>query len=237
VNSIDAARIDVDQLVARKAFIDLLHTNTIIGDESITIMLERTSRNFRQEEMPTENIRIGDTWVIPSLGIMYQAADANDLQIKFYLDKDGSLNYEAATDEELFGVEGYDLYSDNISIRMDDEGNISQVIRWKIVTDLSGIEAMQDEMYAAQLRIQEEQEKTSTYIRLDPEMVRIGRPGYTSEVQITAVAMGVAVNGKIFSRFEAQRAVFGDMEIRRPARGGLVFDSIDEGVNGFGYRV
>ena len=237
VNQIDAARIDVDQLFARQAFIDLLHTNTIVSDETLTILAERASRNFRQEEMPTGNIKVGDTWVISSLGIMYQAADASDLQVKFYLSDDGSLYYEADTEEELFGVQGYDLYANDLAIQMDDDGNIKSVLRWKIVTDLSGIEAMQDEMYAVQLRLQEEQEKTSTYIKLEPEMVRIGRPGYTSEVQITPVAMGVAVNGKIFSRFEAQRAVFGDMEMRRPARGGLVFDSTDEGVSVLGYFV
>ena len=237
VNQIDAARIDVDQLFAREAFVDLLRTSQIFGGKSLTMITERASRNFRQEEMPTGDIKVGDTWTIPSLGVMYSAADASELNVRFYLDADGFLYYEADVEDELLAVEGYDLYAEDLAFRVDEHGDIKQVIRWKIVTDLSGIEAAQDEIYANQLRLQEEQGKMSTYLKLEPDMVRIGSPGFNSEVQINAVAMGVAVNGKIFSRFEAQRAVFGDMEIRRPTRGGLVFDSIDEGVSMFGNRV
>lgn len=257
VNMIDASRINVDTLVAREefvqtltaneafinslvansAFIKVLSTTTIVGDKSITMIANSSSTNFRQEEMPTGDIKVGDTWTIPSLGIMYSAADASELNVRFYLDADGSLYYEADAEDELLAVEGYDLYAEDLAFRVDEHGDIKQVIRWKIVTDLSGIEAAQDEIYANQLRLQEEQGKMSTYLKLEPDMVRIGSPGFNSEVQINAVAMGVAVNGKIFSRFEAQRAVFGDMEIRRPTRGGLVFDSVDEGVSVFGNRV
>ena len=237
VNQIDAARIDVDQLFAREAFITALTTSQIFGGQSLTMITERASRNFRQEEIPTGDIKVGDTWTIPSLGIMYSAADASELNVRFYLDVDGSLYYEAATEDEILSVDGFDLYADDLALKVDEDGNIKQVIRWKIVTDLSGIEAAQDEMYANQLRLQEEQGKMSTFLKLEPSMVRIGSPGFDSEVQINAVAMGVAINGRIFSRFEAKRAVFGDMEIRRPAAGGIVINPIEEGMSVFGYRV
>ncbi|MBP3409683.1 MAG: phage tail protein, partial [Clostridia bacterium] len=60
VNQIDAARIDVDQLFAREAFINLLRTKEIFGNESITIIAERANKSFRQEDMPTEGIKLGD---------------------------------------------------------------------------------------------------------------------------------------------------------------------------------
>lgn len=48
VNQIDAARIDVDQLFAREAFVNLLRTTKIIGDKSIEMIAE-TAENARQE--------------------------------------------------------------------------------------------------------------------------------------------------------------------------------------------
>lgn len=230
INQIDAARIDVDQLFAREAFITALTTSQIFGGQSLTVITERASRNFRQEEMPTGEIKVGDTWVIPSEGLMYQAADASDLKLKFYLDTDGSLYYEADTEDDILTVEGFDLYTDDLAFKVNDDGSIEQIIRWKIVTDLSGIEARQDDLAV-------NQEKVSTHFIVDDDMVRICSPNSDSEVQINNVAMGVAVKGKVFSRFEARRAVFGDMEVRRPARGGLAFDSIGEEVSVFGYRV
>lgn len=236
INQIDAARIDVDQLFAREAFITALTTSQIFGGQSLTIIAERASRNFRQEEMPTGDIKVGDTWTIPSLGIMYSAADASELKLKLYLDTDGSIRYEADTEDEIFEMEGFDLYTDDLAFKVDEKGNIVQTIRWKIVTDLSGIEAVQDDMYNTQLKMQEVQETVTTHLIIDDDMVRICSPNSDSEVQINNVAMGVAVKGKIFSRFEAKRAVFGDMEIRRPNRGGLSFDSVtkDE-VSVYGY--
>lgn len=237
INQIDAARIDVDQLFAREAFITALTTSQIFGGQSLTMIAERNSKNFRQEEMPSGDVKVGDTWTIPSLGIMYSAADASELKLNFYLDSDGSIYYEADTEDEILAMEGFDLYADDLAFRVDENGNVEQVLRWKIVTDLSGIEAVQDDLYLRQQQLQTEQDKVSTYLKLDSDMVRIGKPGATSEVQINAWAVGVAVNNKIFSRFEATRAVFGDMEIRRPAVGGLVINPIEEGVSVFGYRV
>lgn len=237
INQIDAARIDVDQLFAREAFVTALTTSQIFGGQSLEVLVERNSKNYRSEEMPSGDVKVGDTWVIPSLAVMYQAEDANALNVKFYLDDDGSLYYEADTEDDIFEVQDYDLYSEDIALNMGEDGKIDSVTRWRIVTDLSGIEAVQDDMYQQQLKLKEEQDKVATCLIIDPDMVRICKPGSASEVQINNVAMGVAVNGKIFSRFEAQRAVFGNMEIRRPNRGGLVFDSIDEEVSVFGYRV
>ena len=62
VNQIDAARLSVDQLFARDAFISLLRTTKIVGDTTITMMVNQinaaqaeagdTARIFRQETFP-----------------------------------------------------------------------------------------------------------------------------------------------------------------------------------------
>lgn len=48
VNQIDAARIDVDQLFAREAFVNLLRTTKIVGDKSIEMIAE-TADSAKQE--------------------------------------------------------------------------------------------------------------------------------------------------------------------------------------------
>lgn len=48
VNQIDAARIDVDQLFAREAFVNLLRTAKIVGDKSIEMIAE-TAESAKQE--------------------------------------------------------------------------------------------------------------------------------------------------------------------------------------------
>ena len=228
LNQIDAARIDVDTLFAREAFVDLLRTSRIVGDESLTMIASRISKNFRQEELPgpTDNVQPGDTWVIPSLSAMYQAEDATYLNIAFHLDENGNLYYSADTDEEILSCDGYSLLSDLLCMNVTEDGEITAWRRWRAVSDMSSIQASQDALYQKQKELEAGQSLISTYLRIDPEMVRIGKTGVTSEFTIDPWGAGVSINRRVFSRFEADRARFGDMEIRRPAVGGLLFDSV-----------
>ena len=228
LNQIDAARIDVDTLFAREAFVDLLRTSRIVGDESLTMIASRISKNFRQEELPgpTDNVQPGDTWVIPSLSAMYQAEDATHLNIAFHLDENGNLYYSADTDEEILSCDGYSLLSDLLCMNVTEDGELTAWRRWRAVSDMSSIQASQDALYQKQKELEAGQSLISTYLRIDPEMVRIGKTGVTSEFTIDPWGAGVSINRRVFSRFEADRARFGDMEIRRPAVGGLLFDSV-----------
>ena len=100
---------------------------------------------------------------------------------------------------------------------------------WGVVNDVSLIEAVQDSILTRQAALEAEQRKTALYLKLDDTMkaVRIGQAGITSEFRIDAFGSGVVVNDEIFSRFEANRVIFGNMEIRKPATvGGLAFDAI-----------
>lgn len=77
--------------------------------------------------------------------------------------------------------------------------------------------------------LEEAQAESALYLKLDAEnkVVRIGQTEVTSEFDIDAYGAGVVVGGKSFSRFEGERTLIGDMEMRRPANiGGLAFDSI-----------
>lgn len=98
INKIDAARIDVDQLFARQAFITQLVTSNIIGGKSLTIIAGETEsaasaaknavKTYRQESAPdaADGVKNGDLWIKPSTGAIYQA-DA----IEFALDENGDL--------------------------------------------------------------------------------------------------------------------------------------------------
>lgn len=76
INRIDAARIDVDTLTARQAFIDYLHTADLSANTSLRISLESTNKVWRGETEPTE-AKDGDLWVVPSTGYIYQQLPGN----------------------------------------------------------------------------------------------------------------------------------------------------------------
>ena len=252
---------------------------------------QTANRSFRQEEMPSpsDGIRTGDLWVVPSTGQVFQAESLPDETVQFFLDADGSLHYESTLEDDFLEVIGYDLYADGAYVQIKPDGSIGGLYRWILVqdeqlvihegaeppevakegklwldtsvtpsqlrkwrgsdlptTDLSGwetvndvsiIEAAQDALQKKQAALEAEQRKMNTYLKLDEQMVRIGKMGVTSEFQIDPWGAGVAINDKVFSRFESDRVRFGDMEIRRPAVGGLVFDSVEDltGVNMLGY--
>ena len=150
INRIDAARIDVDQLFAREAFVSLLRTSRIVGDRSITMIAreaEGANRNFFQTEQPTgaDLVRPGDTWTVPETGQIYQAEDASDLNLKFYLDADGGLHFEV--DEGCnasFSVQGFDLYGDGLYFSTLEDGNLGTPYVWRNVRDRALVDAVND---------------------------------------------------------------------------------------------
>lgn len=86
-----------------------------------------------------------------------------------------------------------------------------------------------DDIQNAVDALEEAQAESALYLKLDAEnkVVRIGQTEVTSEFDIDAYGAGVVVGGKTFSRFEGERVLIGDMEMRKPANiGGLAFDSI-----------
>ena len=295
INRIDAARLDVDELFAREAFVGLLRTSRIIGEKSLTMIAEdaeNAATIFRQETPPwtDDGVKVNDLWIVPSLGEQYQAVDAEKADIKFYLDSEGNIHYSTGSEYAGFYVNAFDLCGDAIYIPFSDDGFWSSQVVWMLVRDMAleiydgseppanasagrlwldrsvtppvlrrwrglalatdnmegwetvndtaTIEAAQAEIQAKQAAIEADQRLVATFLRIDHDMVRIGKEGVTSEFQIDPWGAGVSINQQVFSRFEANRALFGDMEIRRPAVGGLVFDSVTETeVSSYGARV
>ena len=99
---------------------------------------------------------------------------------------------------------------------------------WETVNDVSLIETVQDAILTKQEELAAEQAKTALFLKLDTDMkaVRIGQTGLTSEARVDAFGFGVVVTNEVFSRFEANRALFGNMEMRKPSAGGLALDAI-----------
>lgn len=99
---------------------------------------------------------------------------------------------------------------------------------WETVNDVTLIETVQDALLTKQAELEAAQRETALFLKLDSanKVVRIGQTGVTSEYRIDAFGSGVVVNNEIFSRFEANRVLFGNMEMRMPGVGGLAFDSI-----------
>jgi len=209
INQIDAARIDVDQLFAREAFIALLRTTKIIGDQSITMIAQRASRSFRQAEMPVDGVRPGDTWRIPETGETYQAEDAGKYNLRIYLDEGGNLQYEMDVDDGSvsLAMQGYDLALDGVVLQCDESGNFTDPIRWVLVRDEGMLS--KDEFQHC--------------VRVAPDGLHVGAQGSTGEVVIDHDSVDVVLGGRAFSSFAANYVEFGNYQLRRTADGGLAF--------------
>lgn len=202
VNKLDAARIDVDQLFAREAFVSLLRTSRILGGESITMIAQRASRSFRQEDMPVDGVRPGDTWRIPSTGETWQAEDAPELAPAFYLSAGGEL-YAEPPEGVTLEVEGYDLAVEGAILG----GCELKPVRWVLVRD-GGMMSKEDFQH---------------YVRIAPDGLHVGAQGSTGEVVIDHDSVDVALGGTRFSSFAANYVEFGNYQLRRTADGGLAF--------------
>lgn len=103
---------------------------------------------------------------------------------------------------------------------------------WEILNDTTDIINVQNALQQQQKELRDKQAETDLFLKLDSanKVVRIGQKGVTSQYIIDAFGSGVSVNDEIFSRFEANRVLFGDMEMRKPSGvGGLAFDSLPKG--------
>lgn len=136
VNRIDAARIDVDELFAREAFIGLLRTSRIFADKSLEIIVgeaDSASRVFRQEDFPDGDVLVkpGDMLVQPSTGKQYQAVQTGS--ISFALDENGDLYYDYAGEGSM-SMDGFYLCTDGFAFSV--TGDIGKPYEWVLVRDL-----------------------------------------------------------------------------------------------------
>ena len=226
VNTIDAARINVVELIAREAFIQaltasdafiynlvassvfaqVLSTTKIVGDQSITMIAERSNRSFRQEDMPVDGVKFGDTWRVPSTGETYQAEDAGGSGLRFYLGEDGGLYYELDQDDGSISLEmqGYDLAVEGVMLQ---NGDDASPLRWALVQD----EALLP------------REEFQHYVRIRPDGLHVGAEETTGEVRIDHDSVDVLLGGRVFSSFGQNYVEFGNYQLRRTADGGLAF--------------
>lgn len=108
INKLDAARIDVDELWAREAFIDHLQTTDITSNTYLQLAIKRTTKVYRQEEMPTD-ASLNDLWIDPATGYTYQLVETDvDPDLQVYVDDEQNVYWESSQ-----GSDGYSLELEN----------------------------------------------------------------------------------------------------------------------------
>lgn len=146
INKIDAARIDVDQLFARQAFITQLTTRSIIGGKSLTIIAgeaegaasaaKNAVKTYRQESAPdvADGVKNGDLWIKPSTGAISQA-DA----IEFVLDENGDLYLNHGSGDghsARFASGDPTMLETTFAMTLNADGEIiSMPVTWMLVQD------------------------------------------------------------------------------------------------------
>jgi hypothetical protein len=227
LNMIDAARINVDTLVAREefvqsltaneafihslvannAFIETLGTANIVGDESLVLIAQRASKNFSQEDMPLYGVKPGDTWSVPSTGKTYRAEDASKYGLRFYMLPDGSIEYALDVEDGSISIEmqGYDLVTSGIALQVGSDGQFTTPVRW--------VGAFSEEEF-------------QHYVRVAPDGLHVGAQTdevTTGEVKIDHDSVDIMANGMVFSSFGPDYVEFGNYQLRKTADGGLAF--------------
>lgn len=220
VNKIDAARIDVDALFAREAFIDLLTTSRIFGGKSLEIiagMANNASRVFRQEEFPdgTADVKPGDMLVIPSTGQQYQAVQSGN--IRFAMDADGSLYYEYDGDGSL-SVDGFDLYADGFIASVTDDGSVGTPYNWELVQDSQVANTANDALSIANAALS--RADFQRVVRIDDAGLHVGDNLTDYEVLLDSASVNVVAAGVRVSTFSDKFIRLDNMQIRK-VRGGL----------------
>lgn len=232
VNRIDAARLDVDALFAREAFVDLLRTSRIYGGKSIEMIVgnvDASARIFRQEDAPGggDGVKNGDLWVIPSTGQTWQATALEALGLRFALDGDGNLCYEIDGDAEGYALylDGADLRAEGFAFPLDADGIPGAPYAWSLVRDAE-LERNAD---AASNRANEaldianaalSQADFQRVIRQDARGLHVGDNKTGFEVLIDSASVNVMSNGEALSTFSDKYVRLGNMQIHK-VRGGL----------------
>lgn len=264
IKQLMAANIDVDTLMAREAFINLLRTSQIVGGKSITMIAEdaaaamnaakNTAKTFRQESAPgvAEGVKSGDIWVKPSTGAIYQA-DA----VGFSIDENGVLYLEHISgDGYVARIAVDDPYSleVNFDISVAPDGTISGTpVNWNLVQDKSLVDmvgSITEEM------LQENEELREAIFNADSTAQNAGQQAAGAVKALGEIPIYVNVEDKAlvirdiegasvlrahsgsisigttageakgFSQFAANYVQFGNYQIRRASKGGLVFKMV-----------
>ena len=232
VNRIDAARLDVDALSAREAFVDLLRTSRIYGGKSIEMIVgnvDASARIFRQEDAPGggDGVKNGDLWVIPSTGQTWQATALDALGLRFAVDGDGNLCYEIDGDAEGYALylDGADLRAEGFAFPLDADGVPGAPYVWALVRDAE-LERNAD---AASNRANEaldianaalSQADFQRVIRQDAQGLHVGDNKTGFEVLIDSASVNVMSDGEALSTFSDKYVRLDNMQIHK-VRGGL----------------
>ena len=178
---------------------------------------KNTAKVFRQEEFPDgrDDVEPNDVLVIPSSGQIYQAIDMSNLNIKFYLESNGDLTYsiDDSFDHYKLEMQGYDLYAENFTITIKEDGTVGSPYNWELVQDLEllyGIEGLEEEFRRV--------------IRIDNDGLHIGDNKSNNEVLIDSESVNIKIGAtNDYSKFTAKYVQFGSYQLRQSADGGLVF--------------
>lgn len=264
IKQLMAANIDVDVLMSREAFIDLLRTSRIVGGKSITMIAEdaekaaaaarNAAKTFRQETAPgvAEGVKSGDLWVQPSTGAIRQA-DA----IGFAIDENGVMYLEHASGDGYvarFMSDDPHSIEVNFDIAVATDGTISGTpVNWNLVQDeaiLAKLDVITEEM------IQNNEELRNAILASDNAAQNAGAKAKDAVDALGEIPIYVKVEDKAlvikdiegasvlrahsgslsigttageakgFSQFAANYVQFGNYQIRRASKGGLVFKMV-----------
>ena len=241
VNRIDAARLDVDTLFARDAFIKALTTSKIFGGDSLEIVVNKSQSAvhvFRQEEFPDGTVWVspGDMLIKPSTGQVYQAVQTGTLSL--LIDNELNVYYEYDGVGRLV-MDGLNLYADGFYVSMTEDGRLGTPYNWELVQD-SVLAGMANAAQGAADAAQGTADAASNYanealdianaalsradfqrvVRIDDTGLHVGDNLTDYEVLLDSASVNVVAAGVRVSTFSDKFIRLDNMQIRK-VRGGM----------------
>lgn len=249
--ALTAGKITATEALIASASIPTLYTTAIkaIGDtldlsanktiQFVVGEVNKKSETYRQDDMPNGAAN-GDLWVQPETGYTYQFSSEDipdNVLPELYIDEDGNLVYEFAEGQAAFKLSvnenGNLVYSGTTYVlAIDDNGALYVTGQWQRVID--------EDAYAQIGSLQEaslSKEEFQRFMRFDADDgLTIGRTDSSSALVLTESGVNVNIGGVPYSKFASNYVQFGDYQIRRSAKGALVFKLANGGAATYGLK-
>lgn len=210
INRIDTARIDVDALFAREAFVSRLITSEILGGKSLTILAGET--NTAKDAANNAQITAQNA---QSAAISAQKT-ADDAQTIAKNSQSVANTAQVAADNAQAATDTAQVTAANAQSAADS----AQTTADNAQTAAAKAQAVAD---AAVPHVEFQR-----VVRIDGDGLHVGDNQSSGEVLIDSESVNVVMSGQRYSKFAANYVQFGRYQLRKSADGGLVFKLQEE---------
>lgn len=226
VNKIDAARIDVDELFAREAFVDLLRTSRIVGNQSITLIAQQASSAGAAAAKAQD---AADSAGAAAANAQSKADDASTAAANAQSKADDASTAAANAQSTANSASTAAANAQSTANTANSTANSAKTAAANAQSTANSASTAAANAQSAANAAQATADAAlpvvdfQRVVRIDTEGLHVGDNQSSAEVLIDSESVNVVMGGQKYSRFAANYVQFGLYQLRKSADGGLVF--------------